>query len=145
MPALLGGLLIAAVAALVLALWGNGDEPAPRRTAQLGPTAELEPLPGAPRAQATARLIRREGRDRLELDVRGLPRPRGAYGVWLYSSVTQAEQLGRFPTGEIELDAPLPRSAERYDEVDVSVEPDDGNDNHSGASILRVPLARLRP
>ena len=75
----------------------------------------------------------------------GLPRPRGEYAVWLYSSVTRARQLGRFPTGDIELNAPLPPDADRYREVDISLEPDDGNQNHSGASLLRVPLARLRP
>ena len=112
LPALLGGLLIAAVVAAVLSLSGGEDEPPPRRTAQLGPTATLEPLPGMPRADATARLVRRGGRDRLELRVTGLPRPRGAYAVWLYSSVTRAKQVGRFPTGDIELDAPLPRDAD---------------------------------
>jgi len=145
LPALVGGLLIAAVVAAVLALSGGGEDPQPRRTAQLGPSAQLEPLPGMPPARAAARLIQRDGRERLELNVLGLPRPRGAYAVWLYSSVTQARQLGRFPTGDIELDAPLPRDADRYRELDVSLEPDDGNDNHSGASLLRVPLARLRP
>ncbi len=145
LPALLGGLLIAAVVAAVLALSGGGEDPQPRRTAQLGPTAELEPLPGMPPGRARARLVRRDGRDRLELNVIGLPRPRGSYAVWLYSNVTQAKQLGRFPTGNFELDALLPRDADRYRDVDVSLEPDDGNDNHSGASLLRVPLARLRP
>lgn len=144
-PALLGGLLIAAVVAVVLALAGGGDDPQPRRTAQLGPEARLEPLPGMPPARATARLVRREGRNRLELRVNGLPRPRGSYAVWLYSGVTQAKQLGRFPSGDIDLDAPLPSDAGRYSDVDISLEPDDGNANHSGASLLRVPLARLRP
>jgi hypothetical protein len=144
-PALLGGLLIAVVAALVLALWGGGDEPQQRRTLQLGPTAQLEPLPGMPRARGRARLVQREGRDRLELRVTGLPRPDGRYTVWLYSSVSDARSLGSFPSGDIELDAPLPRRAERYRDIDVSLEPEDGNDNHSGDSYLRVPLPRLRP
>src|SRR4051794_21555473 len=86
-PALLGGPLIAVVAALVLAFAGGGDEPRQRRSLQLGPTAQLEPLPGMPRARSRARLVQREGRDRLELRVTGLPRPDGRYTVWLYSSV----------------------------------------------------------
>ena len=65
--------------------------------------------------------------------------------MWLYSSVDRARPLGSFPSGEFDLDAPLPRDAERYREVDISLEPGDGNPNHSGDSYLRVPLARLRP
>jgi hypothetical protein len=140
-----GGLLIAALLALVLALRDGDEAPAPRPTLQLGPEAQLEPLPGRPRARATARLVQRDGRERLELRVAGLPPPRGRYAVWLYSSVAQARPLGSFPSGDIELDAPLPPGAERYREVDVSLEPEDGNDDHSGQSFLRVPLARLRP
>jgi anti-sigma-K factor RskA len=144
-PALMGGLLIAAVVAVVLALAGGDDEKPQRRTLQLGPAAQLEPLPGMPPATGRARLVRRDRRDRLELRVTGLPRPRGRYEVWLYSSVSQAESLGSFPTGDIELDALLPRDADRYRDIDISLEPADANDNHSGDSYLRVPLARLRP
>ena len=144
-PALIGGLLIAAAVALVFALAGGGEEEPQRRTLQLGPTAQLEALPGMPDARARARLVRRDGRDRVELRVSGLPRPSGRYAVWLYSSVDRARPLGSFPSGDIELDAPLPRDAERYRDVDISLEPADDNANHSGDSYLRVPLARLRP
>lgn len=144
-PALIGGAAIAVVAAVILALTGGSDEPQPRRTLQLGPEAQLEPLPGMPRADATARLVQRAGRDRLQLKVKGLPKPRGAYGVWLYSAVTNARQIGKFPTGTIDLDAPLPADADRFTDVDISLEPNDGNQSHSGNSVLRVPLARLRP
>ena len=144
-PALIGGVLIAAAAALVLALVGGRDNPPKRRTLQLGPTAQLEPLPGMPPARARARLVQRAGRDRLELRVAGLPRPRGRYTVWLYNSVADAKALGSFPAGDIELDAPLPSDFERYRDVDVSLEPANGNPNHSGDSFLRAPLARLRP
>jgi hypothetical protein len=144
-PALIGGIVIAATVAVILALSGGSDEPKPRRTAQLGPAAQMEPLPGMPRADGTARLVQRDGRDRLELKVKGLPKRRGAYGVWLYSSVTMARQIGKFPTGTFELDAPLPADFDSFSDVDISLEPDDGNHNHSGDSYLRVPLARLRP
>lgn len=149
LPALLGVLVIAVAVALVLALSGGGDndkgEPGGRRTAQLGPEARLEPLPGGPKADAMARLVRRDHRDRLQLHVSGLPRPRGSYTVWLYDSVAKAERLGSSSTGTIDLDAALPADVDRYSDIDISVEPNDGNPNHSGASILRVPLARLLP
>jgi hypothetical protein len=145
-PALIGGALIAAVAVLVLALSGGDENQGRHRTLQLGPEAKLEPLPGMPSARAEARLVQRDGRERLDLHVRGLPRPSGGdYAVWLYSSVTKAKQLGSFPSGTFDLDAPLPRDSEQYGVVDISMEPDDGNPNHSGDSFLRVPLARLRP
>ena len=37
----------------------------------------------------------------------------------------------------------LPRNASHYRYVDISREPPDGNPNHSGESVLRVPLAKL--
>lgn len=144
-PAHVRGILSVVVVALSLAFLGCGEDPAPRGTAQLGPEAELERLPGGPRASATARLVRRDGRDRLELRIRGLGRPEGAYAVWLYSSAARARRLGRFTIGEIELDVPLPSDVERFRDLDVSVEPENDIANHSGKSILRVPLARMRP
>ena len=144
-PAAIGGVLTGAVVAAIFALQGGDDDQRSRRTFQLGPEARLEPLTGRTRARGTARLVQRDGRDRLELRIEGLPRPRGGYAVWLFSRVNRARQLGSFSSGDIELDAPLPPGADRYRDLDVSVEPDDGNDNHSGESILRVPLARLRP
>jgi hypothetical protein len=81
---------------------------------------------------------------KLELNVTGLPAPHGArYTVWLYNSVIDARPLGSSRTGRISLTAKLPKGASRYRYVDVSLEPADGNPNHSGESILRVPLARL--
>ena len=39
--------------------------------------------------------------------------------------------------------AKLPASAAGYRYLDVSQEPADGNPNHSGQSVLRVPLRSL--
>jgi hypothetical protein len=39
--------------------------------------------------------------------------------------------------------AELPAAAARYRYIDVSLEPADGNPNHSGQSVLRVPLRGL--
>jgi hypothetical protein len=41
------------------------------------------------------------------------------------------------------LTAKLPADARKYRFVDISREPADGNPNHSGASVVRVPLAPL--
>jgi hypothetical protein len=67
----------------------------------------------------------------------------GTYQVWLYDSVLDARSLGAATGTKIELDLKLPRNATHYRYVDVSLEPKDGNPNHSGRSVLRVPVAKL--
>jgi len=147
-PILFGGILVAAVVALVLALsGGGGDEPeqAERPSAPApstaGKRAKLAPLAGGA-GEATAAL--REGT--LELSVAGLPDPGGdGYVVWLYNSLSEARPLNR-PRSEraFQLDAKLPEGAERYRFIDISREPGDDNRNHSGESVLRVPISKLR-
>jgi len=146
-PALLGGLLVAAVVALALALSGGGDdedggEPAREAAAPAaGKGAKLAP-PGGGTGMGTA--VVRGGR--LELSASGLPDPGGSgYAVWLYNSLSEARPLNRpQSTRAFELKTRLPKGANRYRFVDVSLEPADGNDNHSGQSVLRVPLSSLR-
>ena len=41
------------------------------------------------------------------------------------------------------MEARLPEGYERFRFLDVSQEPDDGNPNHSGASVLRIATADL--
>ena len=44
---------------------------------------------------------------------------------------------------EFSLDLKLPSDASHYRYVDISLEPNDGNPNHSGESVLRVALSKL--
>lgn len=79
---------------------------------------------------------------RLEMTVRDLADPGGStYTVWLYDSVIDAEQLTTVKDGKVQ--AKLPNNADEFEFLDVSLEPRDGNDNHSGQSVLRVPLSKL--
>ena len=71
------------------------------------------------------------------------PRPDGSYEIWLYSSIVEAKSLGSFRDTKIQLDARLPDDPEKYRYVDVSLEPADGNPNHSGDSVLRAPVESL--
>ena len=48
---------------------------------------------------------------------------------------------GRLPPGTFRVSARLPEGYRRYRFIDVSREPADGNRNHSGQSVLRVPTA----
>lgn len=147
--ALAGGVAIAVVVALVLALGGNDDDrasfvgegepaeaPAPR-------TGRLEAL-GNVEGGGTARVTGPEDRRVLRLTVQGLPRPAGGgYVVWLYDSLSDARPLTASRRGTFSVRETLPPGFERYGFLDVSREPADGNDNHSGQSVLRVPLEQV--
>ena len=121
-------------------------EPAPKKAkpAPAAPPAApalavpLEPLGAASGARGTAGMA--DGS--LELRASGLPK--GTYTVWLYDSVIDAKPIGRFSGTSGDLDVKLPKGSERYESIDVSREPADGNQNHSGESVLRAPLAKLK-
>ena len=156
LPIVLPILLVLAVAALIIAVGSgdDGDDQASKPPAELQrtqpttpdtpPKAE-EPKPtrltalGSGGATGTAAV---EG-DRLTMTLRDLPGANGAtYTVWLYDSVIDAKQIGAVKDGKV--DAKLPKDADKYEFVDVSTEPRDGNANHSGQSVLRVPLRKLQ-
>lgn len=154
--ALIGGLAIAVVVAVALALDDDGGpmrpapapraEPSPPVSAEAGgpAAAELSALGGGP-WRGSAQLVGRPGERRLRLVVRGLPDlSSGGYVVWLYDSLSEVQPVTGVRRGSFAVEEPLPRSAERYRFLDVSREPADGNPNHSGESVLRVPLARIR-
>ena len=156
LPIVLPILLVLAVVALIIAV-GSGDDgdeqaaqPAaePQRTQPSTPDTPAEseePKPtrltalGSGDATGTATV----DDDRLTMTLRGLPDANGGtYTVWLYNSVIDAEQIGTVKNGKV--DAKLPKGADKYEFLDVSVEPKDGNPNHSGQSVLRVSLNKLR-
>ena len=138
--------LVALVAGFVLLTSGGDDEdPQPQQQAQTPdrPAGDdgaepqrtrLTSLGGRARGTATI-----DG-DTLRLRVRGLPA--GTHEVWLYDSVIDARSIGRLSKNGT-LSTKLPRNARDYEYLDVSSEPADGNPNHSGQSLLRVPVAKL--
>lgn len=143
LAALVGGLAIAALVALVLALAGQNDETPGAGAGRPPEPAQLRPLIPGP-ATGTGRLTKRGDSTRLRLSVKGLPRPRkGGYEIWLYNSVSDSRPLGGQPRGSFSTDTPLPAGYERYRFVDISREPHDGNRNHSGQSVLRLSVSAL--
>lgn len=153
--ALVGGLVVAAVVALVLALASDkSDSPTkasdqqpreqPGATAPAGaPPAGLAALGEGP-GRATAQIVVGAGRPKLRLAVRGLPPvAKGGYVVWLYNSISDAEELTGSRSGTFSVSPELPPRSARYEFIDVSREPGDGNRNHSGASVLRVPIKEI--
>lgn len=105
----------------------------------------LRPLSGAKGASGSVRIAGQGRNARLVLRVRGLPRSAGGYASWLYDSVTDAVPVGRLDGRDGTFQAKLPAEPGEYRFIDVSREPRDGNPNHSGASVLRAPIAPLLP
>jgi anti-sigma-K factor RskA len=156
LPLLLALLAVAAVA-LVIVLASSGSSEKPKTRSQSSAPAPSppqkpakQPAPVAKKAQlaalgdasgATGTAALTQGGKRLTIDATGLPD--GTYQVWLYNSVIDAVSLVTVRGTKLTLDLKLPSHASHYRYVDVSREPADGNPNHSGQSVLRVPLAKL--
>ena len=125
----------------------SGPQPKPPAAAEppvAGGPVKLEPIAGT-RGSASARIVGGPPGPRLRLTVRGLPRPSsGGYVVWLYESVSEARALTGSRRGSFTVTEPLPPGGLRYRFLDLSREPADGNRNHSGESVLRLALSKLR-
>ncbi len=146
------GLLAVVVALIAVLSSGDDDEPDGGDTngstpAQNGGPApepgaasqKLAPLPGSRGSGSVT--ITDEG---ATINVRGLPDPKGAaYQAWLYDTVVRAKSLGTLPDNSGRLEVALPPDASRYEFLDISLEPADGNANHSGDSVMRAPLREL--
>ena len=141
--------VVAAAAAAVLLALGvaagmllaGDDRPAPATQAE---TVALEPVAGS--GQRAAGRARLEG-DRIVISVKGAA-PSGArrfYEVWLLNSTNDLVALGAFrvpASGDASVTLPVPVRAGDFRFVDVSLEPEDGDPRHSGASVLRAGVPR---
>lgn len=137
--------LVGAVAATVGLIAGvlgtqildNDPEPAPQPLA----TTKLEPLEGKA-GEGTAELVR-EGPDlKLRVGVGGLTSSPGFYELWLLNKDGKGMQsLGILDprTGGTFL-VPGYLRDQGYSIVDVSLEPNDGDSNHSTVSVVRGTL-----
>ena len=100
-------------------------------------------------AAARVSLVDDDGTLRVQIDESDLPRPSGEsadLGLWLIAPDADGKPAELVSLGIVDPDNPgdfeVPAA---YDPgiffvVDISVEPRDGNANHSGRSILRGPL-----
>jgi hypothetical protein len=110
--------------------------PAPKSVA-------LKPvLPGFP-GRGTARIEGSGANSRLIMSLRNLPPREEAYAVWLYNELTDAVMIDRVVGSRLDVDKVLPADPAGYKFIDVSREPIDDNPNHSGASVMRVPVDEL--
>ncbi|MEX2253288.1 MAG: anti-sigma factor, partial [Thermoleophilaceae bacterium] len=122
---------------------GASDAAPPRPKRELGPVAELEQQIEGVGGEVAARLIRSGGRVRLALRASDLPKPKAGYEVWLLDAPRGALSLARFKTQDFELDARLPAGFAGYQQLDITIEPEDGNKDHSGLSAFRTDVRNL--
>ena len=124
---------------------GATDEQA-RLVGQL-PLAAVESLEDSNDAQGIAAVAERGGQRQLIVQARLPKNARDeAYQVWLYNSDEDAVSLGAQvadPQGTFQGAGPLPDDFERYEFIDVSREPIQGPEAHSGDSVLRGALDQL--
>ena len=113
--------------------------------------AAAAPQPGQRGVPAGVAIVaERGGKRQVIVQAASLPpnRNREAYEVWLYNSPKDAKSLGAQVTdsrGTFQGAGPLPTDYQHFGYIDVSREPIDQNRSHSGQSVLRGRLGKLRP
>jgi hypothetical protein len=129
--------LLAGLAGLAVGVSGNGGT-------ELA-SAQLGVLAGD--GIGEARLVQRDDGLHLVVDVEGLSPAEQAdfFEVWMLTPEgSDPQSLKKFPVEESDtvIDVPIPPGVDtnRFPVVDISEEVDDGDDTHSGKSVLRGTL-----
>jgi hypothetical protein len=146
----------AAVVAAIAAAAGTAlvlrDEPPATTVASCpagSPRVSLEALPGAPAGVGGyACLVTVDGERKLHVHAEGMPaQADGDYEAWLLDSTSlQGPGLRMQPLGVMgakadqELNVPGTLDLRKFNIVDISAEPHDGDATHSGKSLLRGTL-----
>ena len=77
--------------------------------------------------------------------MRGFLRPNGGgYAVWLYTPSGPARRLFATADTEFRREFPLPKDLSPFRFAEVARAVPDLDSDHSGLSLLRVPIASLR-
>lgn len=108
--------------------------------------AALNPLPDGPDPGTTgvALLTSADGRYTLHVDATDLPTPDGYYEVWLLDPQhTGLVAVGTIEPGQAGAVFTVPEGVDvsTFNNVDISVEPFDGDPAHSSVSVLRGQFA----
>ena len=164
LPLVAGAIALAAAAVVaVLLLAGDSDSDpsggdsgaaatAPAQPAQAGKPASapapsggvaLEPLSASTPGQVTATVSGAGNAQRLNVRLRGLAAPKGAYELWLYDSLVHSRALGSAGSGEGTISARLPGDTASYSWLDLSLQPGADRVHHSGESVFRAPLDQV--
>jgi anti-sigma-K factor RskA len=141
-----GALLLVVIVAVVLLTGGDDDKGEAKGTS----TTASQPAPSKQPA-GVAVVALQDGKYRIVLTATKLPKLKKdqAYEVWLYNSRGDAKSLGAQGlqangtfSGQSQT---LPRAQiERYKSIDISLEPVDSDAAHSGTSVLRGEISKLR-
>jgi anti-sigma-K factor RskA len=145
------GAVVAAILVAVL-LWpigvltGGGDDEGGAGAERASSSA---PASSAKAPAGVAVIAQQDGKRQVVVQAANLPPTREgqAYEVWLYNSAQDARSMGAQVTnakGQYQGAGPLPEDYARYRFVDVSLEPIDNNRAHSGQSVLRGRLPKLK-
>lgn len=128
------GLIVGVLGTWIVVRDGSGD-PTPTATTQLAALAGKS-------GSGSAQLFDESGGAELRIGASGLGRPQGFYEVWLINAdgkrMVSLGVLDAAGTGTFGV--PANAVAQGYRTVDVSLEPDDGNPEHSRNSIIRGQL-----
>ena len=138
-----GALLGGVIGLLLFGDDSDDDAKAPRAAAPAAKNVALAGIAPDFPGRGTARIEGSGANSRLVLSLRDLPPREEAYAVWLYNSLTDTVLVERAVGGSLDVNATLPADPSGYRYIDVSREPIDENPNHSGASVMRVPIAGL--
>ena len=135
-------LLVLAAGVAVLAVVGIGAL-ASTTGAPAADVVTLRPVAEQGAGAGEARLLGADADRRLDVQVSGLAPTPGYHEVWLLDPADgRVVSLGTLGSdGRADLDLPAGLDLSRYDVVDVSAEPLDGDPTHSGDSVLRGPLS----
>lgn len=126
-------------AGVLIGLQFDGSDPA-----DPGPdrTLALSSFGDAPAGATGEVALASSSGDAATVDVSGL-RPTGPskfYELWLLGDDGRLVALGSFrvkPNGRSQIKVPLPVNPDDYRYFDISVQPDNGDPEHSGVSVLR--------
>jgi hypothetical protein len=122
---------------------GNAPAASAPAPAPAPESVDLQPVLAGFPARGTARIEGSGANSRLIMSLRDLPPREEAYAVWLYNSLTDAVMIDRVVGTRLDVDRVLPADPAGSRFIDVSREPIDDNPNHSGSSVLRVPVENL--
>ena len=95
--------------------------------------------------RGTAQIVRSGGTARLRLEVESFLTPnRGGYAVWLHTPGGPARRLFATADTAFAREFPLPKNLAPFRFAEVARAVPDLDSDHSGLTLLRVPLSRLR-
>jgi Anti-sigma-K factor rskA/Sigma-70, region 4 len=145
---LLGAGALALVAAFVVFVWPVGIFSDDDEGGSSGQAASQGQPAGGQGPAGIAVVAERNNQRQVIVQATLQPnRQREAYEVWLYNNKGDAKSLGAQVTdqrGTYQGAGPLPSDYSKYEFIDVSREPIDQNRAHSGQSVLRGKIPRLK-